>query len=761
MACLRILVFQVSLVLCVFSPAAIAAQGDIVLAEKGTSRVVILADDAVMGPDAALPKGSGWQQGRDEQLRRLLRESILDLQRFLGEMSGAKILITTPGTQTSGVIPVYTGPCARAKFGRPKATHPERQDWRLVVTEKELGCVGDTDEGASYAIYELLDRLGCRWYMPGTLGMLIPKTETLRMATVDVSGTPHFYGRAIWSKDADYLRRNRLGGVSIAAAHCLENYVTRADKQQYPEIAGVRPDGKADPEWVAFNWASPKSAEIVSDRIIAELDRTHAPSISLSPRDSTSFSQSPEERAWDAADMDPAFGTISLTDRLLTFANTVAERVLEKHPDTVFGLYAYVNYTRPPVKVRPHPRIAIGLAPITLNRVHPMNTPDHPCGAQLQDLVTGWAQKHNRLFFRGYLYNLAEVTAPCPMIAKWSYDLPVFIQSGFRYWLPESMASFDANLPALWLSVRLSWHTEETPDAALRDLYAGCYGKAAETMRQYWQRADDAWVLSKEWSGGGAGHSMRFPPAVLAEMRALMDKALALAEPGRTRQCVELADANLRLFERFMTLKEDFGAGRFSGLSGVCDAYLAQCDELEKQYKENEAFQRYGKQYFARYWEGPYREAATLDGTVRWLTPALTEWHYRKEATGSAYETLSDVTVSSWPVTDVTKETWATVGLYSHMGAVSYRTSVKLDTASTPARVWIGKVAGTARVWINGREAPCTGAKPSGYSIPLTFVADGALKAGTNELCITVERTTLSELGVGGLMGPVRLYREK
>jgi hypothetical protein len=41
------------------------------------------------------------------------------------------------------------------------------------------------------------------------------------------------------------------------------------------------------------------------------------------------------------------------------------------------------------------------------------------------------------------------------------------------------------------------------------------------------------------------------------------------------------------------------------------------------------------------------------------------------------------------------------------------------------------------------------------------FDVTAALKKGDNQFAILAERTGLNELGTGGLMGPVVLYREK
>ena len=59
---------------------------------------------------------------------------------------------------------------------------------------------------------------------------------------------------------------------------------------------------------------------------------------------------------------------------------------------------------------------------------------------------------------------------------------------------------------------------------------------------------------------------------------------------------------------------------------------------------------------------------------------------------------------------------------------------------------------------------PDTGAKQDafdGYCKPARFDVTAALKTGDNQFTILCDRHHLNELGTGGLIGPVVLFREK
>jgi hypothetical protein len=103
-------------------------------------------------------------------------------------------------------------------------------------------------------------------------------------------------------------------------------------------------------------------------------------------------------------------------------------------------------------------------------------------------------------------------------------------------------------------------------------------------------------------------------------------------------------------------------------------------------------------------------------------------------------------------------------------GRMAYRASQKLPAPPAGKKVylWIGSTDGSAKVFVNGKHikyiTPGKGEARdafSGYCKPAQFDITAALKKGDNQFTILCDRTHLNELGTGGLMGPVMIYREK
>jgi hypothetical protein len=107
---------------------------------------------------------------------------------------------------------------------------------------------------------------------------------------------------------------------------------------------------------------------------------------------------------------------------------------------------------------------------------------------------------------------------------------------------------------------------------------------------------------------------------------------------------------------------------------------------------------------------------------------------------------------------------------------MAYRAGQKLPalSAGKKAFLWIGSTDGSAKLFVNGKPVKYIVPEKTkqhaagdaldaydGYCKPALFDITDAVKAGDNQFTILAERHKLNELGTGGLIGPVVIYREK
>ena len=266
-------------------------KNDVVLVEKGEARAIVCVPTGLMSADASLPLDAVYSDQRDEIQRRRLRDSVNDLVHYVEVMSGAKLEVSegvVPADEKR--LPIYVGSLATDVFGPPAKSYPYQQGWRLVVSDKGIGLIGESDLAVSYALYEVLHRFGCRWYMPGELGECIPRSETLALKACDLSATPSTVFRSLWhpatfsnfgpgykirlNVNEPFNRRNRQGGLPLVAAHNLEHLITAEQREAHPEWRAII---KGQPHPIKLKWTRPEVAETIAKNLIAKLDKEYQP----------------------------------------------------------------------------------------------------------------------------------------------------------------------------------------------------------------------------------------------------------------------------------------------------------------------------------------------------------------------------------------------------------------------------------------------------------------------------------------------------
>lgn len=749
------------------------AADDLLLSEKGTSRAEIVVDPAIMADDLKISAQTPFEERQAEQQRQRLRESVRDLSLYLEKISGGKFPIVADPSGNA-VVPVLIGTRGVAVFGAAPVGDRAGQGWRVVVdSQRGVGLIGQTPLGTSYAVYELLHRLGCRWYMPSDLGEHIPPQQTIRLTECNDSGVPSTLYRGIWYGDEDFKRRIRQGGLLIHAGHALEGYVSKEQREAHPEWRAVIDE---KPHAALLTWTRPEVRTAISESIIARLEKRYDTSVSLSPYDGAKWDESYDTRH-DAGDFDPGLQTVSKTDRLLVLCNEIAERVTKKYPDMLFGMLAYVDYTRPPVREKVHPAIVPQIAPITYNRAHPMTFADHPDGGTLKELVEGWAGKCEMMSHYWYGYNLAEITAPNPFITKWGTDIPLLMKNNCRFWQPETLPNFETTLIGLNLGMRLAWDSSQKPEDIVSEIMRNFYGAAAEPMSAYWHHIDRAWIEGREYSGSGFGYLRIFTPEKLQRARQLMDEATAACRTPTEKARVLMASESLARFELLMQLRRDLAEGRLAELHSGAERWRTMSEELREKYKPQYAFNSHGGHfalsYFNAFFGKAFDEGSRIAAENKLLTAEnpLREWSYLKDPEQVGVEQKwfrPEHDSSSWKTTDTGTETWSTLGHHHDMGVMWYRRMVAVPEIPQGRNLllWIPSTDGAVRVYVNGRHVPWQDTKTgesveefTGYCQPASFDITRYVKPGEpSQITLRCDRKFLNELGTGGLLAPPMLY---
>ena len=258
--------------------------------------------------------------------------------------------------------------------------------------------------------------------------------------------------------------------------------------------------------------------------------------------------------------------------------------------------------------------------------------------------------------------------------------------------------------------------------------------------------------------------------------------------PERAR--IKIADESLQLFELFMKMRRDLAEGRFATLPADTTTYADRATVLADQYAPQKSFGKmywihsiHSDFYFKVFCRPTYTDAARIadaDRFVMLTAPPIRQFRYQADPDKQG-ERLgwmqTDFDDRAWNNTDVCMQTWSSVGLHDYMGTVWYRGNVALPAMPAGKRVyvWLAATDGSAKLFVNGRhiayvseqrdadgKVTTTSADVfSGYAAPASFDITAAITPGPNQLTLECVRLTQNELGTGGLLGPVVVYREK
>lgn len=747
----------------------------VVLVEDGkASCVLVLAEEA---PD-------------DEVL------AALELQTHIEKMTGVKLDIAR-GRASEGRTPVRIGlalnPDADAAIRQEGA---EPASFMLEATDTSICVAGLAPEGTLFAAYELLEQLGCRWYLPGELGTVIPEVDTVVVPVgrkVCVPSFPHRHLQAL-SQELPWYRRQKMGGLYFPGAHGIR-LLPKADVDKEPELFSLIDGERAKRQMCLSN------PDLLERAVAAALqyfeENPDKEYFGMGPNDGAGFCECDGCRDLDAGEWDPFAAETSMTDRYVWFFNQVLKAVHRKHPGKKLCFYSYHSYKLTPKKWEVDPHIVPAFAPITLCRIHGMSNPVCPDRSFYAHLMKSWGEIVPEIFERGYYFNLACPGFPWSKVHAIRDETPKAHEYGVKGWRVECVPSWAPNGLTYYVAARLMWDVKTDVDALLADFYDEFFGPAAEPMGTYLNRLDATIRDSDSHSGSSYCMLKFFDDAWMARSKALLDQAARKAGTGTYAKRVRIYRLNYDMLDAFLEMihaRNDFDFARaheaLDRLDQIIEVMIhfrlypnpsteepITAESRKKRFSRNEArllYSRTGRSYMDRFWRD-----ATETGHERTVTRgdfaagAPDEWHFLIDPSdvGEATGWHRDGAVGgNWQRIKTKSATWSDQGLHYYKGVSWYRTDVTIPDSFKGRHVllWFGGVDEKAKVWLNGELLGASQEKPfglpgeAGTFRPFELDATPAIRCGTpNTIAVRIENHRVNEIGTGGIVAPVMFWSPK
>ena len=455
-----------------------------------------------------------------------------------------------------------------------------REAFEVEATRERLRVRARTAAGLEHGVHFLLDRaFGVRWLWPGESGTVLPRAENVTWPLGSEVHEPAWawrrlwLGGAFWREDDPYLaelkygrvrpetlreltrwqRRNRLGGLRIADGHrwaeiCSPLVYGEDHPEYFALVAGERDtrylDGKHGNQPCTAN---PDVTRLTADYIKAQFRaKPELDGFSLAANDGKGFCECDACRAIDdwagpggheSTDLDAttaegpgvhARGTErALTDRMLRFANDVAEKVTEEFPDKLLLVLVYSLYRTPPKRVKLHPNVIAQFCTSTWSYV------SEDIYAREMDILSGLAAYTEKRGIYDYFVNGANGAMPRGFARALHRALRGFHERGCRYFATQAGLDFATGGFAYFLAARCLWDADLTFEDVLDDYCASGFGAGADAVRRFLT------VYMRRWEETGAGKELGekgmealtpklYPAAWRLARRAELEEAFAL-----------------------------------------------------------------------------------------------------------------------------------------------------------------------------------------------------------------------------------------
>ena len=459
-----------------------------------------------------------------------------ELQKYLGKITGEKFEIKNSKWYSQFTIAV-----ANQADQEIKELNLTREEYAIKSVKNGLILSGGGDRGTLYAVYDFLERLGCRWYYPDEIDEIVPTLtvdEVLkasanlnfvekpdfairirRLESYDITkpGTP--LGDNIMAnlpQCIDWACKNRFNSYQYGLDHsitCFEHWPSyqkvfgELEKRDMVIGAGGHsyflflPDSefsKHEDWWPERDGKRTKAGQFCTNN--KEAVNYYINNIIKFLKDNPQvkfFTAWPADTGgWCHCELCGDDTTIA--ERYMKLGNETIERVKKELPDVTFSHFAYGSHLEPPKIERPAPGTMISVC--TWGRDFAQTFPqmiaiDNYENNLFKNAFATWRNicdeyKCNMILHDKYLRHLGLGFHPLPLNMLQG-DMQYFKQQrldGFE--LPMGFMGRRTKALNFYTTCKLLWDTDIDVNSLVNDYFDKCYGPVANVMHEAYKNVE-------------------------------------------------------------------------------------------------------------------------------------------------------------------------------------------------------------------------------------------------------------------------------
>ncbi len=452
-----------------------------------------------------------------------VRRAASELAGYLKTISGAGVPIVKADAFKGGArIELRVDASLADSIG--KGSGSPREALSVVTDAEGVVIAGASERAVLFGVYRFLEEvLGCRW-LTSDGHEVVPKRPRVAVGEVAIRTAPAFDLRTFTSRgDSDAMAWGLKMGLNgfytdkaaksnggcyylpekLPGCHTWSRVIpSKRYYDEHPEwfplLNGRRMPIKGHGGQLCVTARG--LADEFAKNIVALFDRDPSLKVtSISPNDGYGWCQCEaclalDEKLCGGRTTKQGLGKARpfRGDRVFWFANEVAERVAEKHPDKLLLVLAYVNYAEPPDTIRPRENVVPWLCHYApADYAKPIADPTSEPNKQFNRLLRPWAKIAPHLLFYGYVSKSMWWRLPRPVTRTFAADVKYLHSLGVhRYYCQSSLSDWELDGPLYYVIAKLLWDPSGDPEALAKDWIDHMFGPAGLHMSAFYKRVE-------------------------------------------------------------------------------------------------------------------------------------------------------------------------------------------------------------------------------------------------------------------------------
>jgi len=451
-----------------------------------------------------------------------------ELRRYVEKISSAEFKVISEGNAKDSVK-IFIGKCSASENLRNLLIKNEPDSFVVKVVNGNLYLFGATDRATLYAVYDFLeDDLGCRWLAPGPQWEEIPRKNSIVVNDLERIESPDMRYR--------YMRFTVIGEPGSKQDYCMDwavkqkinighywppeekpgqiekrgNFLgwmgphtlsrlfdTEKAYKQHPEWFALL-DGKRTkkdyPLFVNFCTTNEELINAVAKALGEVFDKwPEIEFLPLGPGDGTWFCECDKCRALDVNGKmwtDHKGKKIQvLTERWLTFVNTIAGKLKKTHPGKkIYTIVYHQTFAAPePEIIKPLDNVMVQVVNCRPNYtcfLHKVTRKDCPKNKKFCVGLEKWSEITSAgLMVYQYAPHSQFCGMPYPAVHKFVDDIKYMSKHRvIGHEAQSGISCLGFYTPALYACAKTTWDTNTDADELIQEYCRAAYHEAAEPM---------------------------------------------------------------------------------------------------------------------------------------------------------------------------------------------------------------------------------------------------------------------------------------